>query len=93
MLGQCVKCFINFLHFYALNVISEVEYAKNLARITNSMQNSFAGEDYLPLQSVFCAALNQVGKGGCVCICACVITYVHNPRHAHAQACTYSFFN
>ncbi|XP_025111393.1 rho GTPase-activating protein 45-like isoform X3 [Pomacea canaliculata] len=37
----------------------EVEYAKNLARITNSMQNSFAGEDYLPLQSVFCAALNQ----------------------------------
>ncbi|XP_070194646.1 rho GTPase-activating protein 45-like isoform X3 [Littorina saxatilis] len=37
----------------------EMEYAKNLARIANSMQPVLTTEGFLPLQSVFCTALSQ----------------------------------
>ncbi|CAL1545224.1 unnamed protein product [Lymnaea stagnalis] len=37
----------------------EQDYAKNLGRIANAVQNSLKKEGFLPLQSVYCTALSQ----------------------------------
>ncbi|XP_013073808.2 rho GTPase-activating protein 45-like isoform X1 [Biomphalaria glabrata] len=55
----CSKYISDIIIYLEKKTQLEQDYAKNLTRLANTVQNSLKKEAYLPLQSVFCTALSQ----------------------------------
>ncbi|KAH9523439.1 Rho GTPase-activating protein 45 [Bulinus truncatus] len=55
----CSKYISDIITYLEKKTQLEQDYAKNLSRLANTVQNSLKKDGFLPLQSVFCTALSQ----------------------------------